>query len=381
MPDKILIVDDEPDIELLVRQRFRKEIRQGDYEFMFACNGTDALEKLDANLDINVVLTDLNMPVMDGLTLLSRIGGLSRIVKVVIVSAYGDMQNIRKAMNLGAFDFLTKPIDFGDFAITLTKTLEHAALLQEAQRSHQRLAAVRQFFSPGLAEQLERAPDLLEGRNQEVTVLVSDLRGFSALAERMGPQEICRLIRDMMERLSNRIVECDGVIVDYAGDGILAMWNAPVAQENHALLACRAALAMQAEMPGLQAEWAEDRWPWVSVLTRVSRRWATRAVRASSSMALTAIRSTLPAGCRTKLNICGRRCWSRRRRVLDCRPTFQRALWDGSSSPALQVQLSFMNYLFSRPLMVGLSIAALGHQITRARWTVDGREANPFSPA
>src|SRR5206468_3144917 len=117
--------------------------------------------------------------------------------------------------------------------------------------------AIQQFFSPGLAEQLERNPDLLEGRNQEVTVLVSDLRGFSPLAERLGPQQVCRLIRDMMERLSNRIVENKGLIVDYAGDGILAMWNAPVPQEGHAVLACRAALAMLEEMPGLEADWRD----------------------------------------------------------------------------------------------------------------------------
>jgi adenylate cyclase len=117
-----------------------------------------------------------------------------------------------------------------------------------------------QFFSPELVRELERDPNLLEGRFQEVTVLFSDLRGFTALAEKLGQkkegaQECCRLIRDMMERLSARIVDYGGVIVDYAGDGILAMWNAPVLQEDHAALACRAALAMQGEMPGLNATW------------------------------------------------------------------------------------------------------------------------------
>ena len=257
MPAKILVTDDEADLELLVRQQFHKQIRQKEYEFLFARNGAEALERLEAEREIRVVLTDLNMPVMDGLTLLSKIGELSRIIKVVIVSAYGDMQNIRTAMNRGAFDFLTKPIDFQDFGITLEKTLRQVAVLEEGQRANQRLAAIQQFFSPGLAERLGRDPDLLEGRNQEVTVLISDLRGFSPLAERLGPEQICRWIRDMMERLSSRIVEYEGVIVDYAGDGILAMWNAPVPQEGHALLACRAALAMLGEMPALEADWME----------------------------------------------------------------------------------------------------------------------------
>jgi adenylate cyclase len=255
LPVKILVTDDEPDLELLIRQRFRKKIQQNEYEFVFANNGAEALDVLAVDGEIRVVLTDLNMPVMDGLTLLSRIGELNRIVKVVIVSAYDDMENIRAAMNRGAFDFLTKPIDFHDFEITVEKTLQQVVLLEEGRRAHEHLAAIRQFFSPGLAEQLERNPDLLEGRNQEVTVLVSDLRGFSQLAEKLGPQQTCRFIRDMMERLSNRIVEHDGLIVDYAGDGILAMWNAPIPQEGHAERACRAAIAMLAEMPGLESDW------------------------------------------------------------------------------------------------------------------------------
>lgn len=112
-----------------------------------------------------------------------------------------------------------------------------------------------QFFSPELVRELERDPELLEGRNQEVTILVSDLRGFTKMSERLGPQTTCRVLRDLMERLSEQIVKHQGVIVDYAGDGILAMWNAPVAQQDHAALAGRAALAMLAEMPALSDRW------------------------------------------------------------------------------------------------------------------------------
>jgi adenylate cyclase len=112
-----------------------------------------------------------------------------------------------------------------------------------------------QFFSPELVRELEREPALLEGRRQEVTVLVSDLRGFTALTERLGAPTTFRMARDLMERLSERIIDQGGVIVDYAGDGILAMWNAPVPQEDHAVRACRAALAMLDELPGLNAVW------------------------------------------------------------------------------------------------------------------------------
>jgi adenylate cyclase len=112
-----------------------------------------------------------------------------------------------------------------------------------------------QFFSPELTRELERDPNLLEGRNQEVTVMFSDLRGFTRLSERLGPEQTCRIVRDVMERLSDRIGYYGGAVVDYAGDGILAMWNAPVQQPDHVPRACRAALAMLAELPALNARW------------------------------------------------------------------------------------------------------------------------------
>ena len=112
-----------------------------------------------------------------------------------------------------------------------------------------------QFFSPELARELERNPNLLEGRSQQVTVLCSDLRGFTRMSERLGPQETFRIIGEVMEHLSKPIIAFGGAIVDYAGDGILAMWNAPVEQPDHAVRACRAALAMQNEMPTLNGKW------------------------------------------------------------------------------------------------------------------------------
>lgn len=116
-------------------------------------------------------------------------------------------------------------------------------------------ASFEQFFSPELVRELEANPALLEGRNQEVTILVSDLRGFTSLSERLGPEVTCRIVRDVMERLSEAINREGGVIVDYAGDGILAMWNAPVAQKDHVARAARAALAMLEELPAINAEW------------------------------------------------------------------------------------------------------------------------------
>jgi sigma-B regulation protein RsbU (phosphoserine phosphatase) len=143
MPVKILVVDDEPDLELLIRQKFRRQIRAGDYAFSFARNGLEALQKLEEQPDIELVLTDINMPEMDGLTLLMKVNELGLLVKSVIVSAYGDMPNIRTAMNRGAADFLTKPIDFNDLEITLQKTLQQLAMLRQAMQDHDQLLSLR----------------------------------------------------------------------------------------------------------------------------------------------------------------------------------------------------------------------------------------------
>ena len=108
---KILAVDDEPDFELLITQRFRRQIREQEFEFRFAHHGEEALAALSAEPDIDLMLLDINMPVMDGLTLLRELRERQLEVQAIIVSAYGDMTNLRTAMNRGAFDFVTKPVD------------------------------------------------------------------------------------------------------------------------------------------------------------------------------------------------------------------------------------------------------------------------------
>ncbi len=141
---RVLVVDDEEDLELLVRQKFRRRIRKKELDFLFAHNGMEALHILEANPDVHLVLSDINMPVMDGLTLLSRLAVVNPDVQAVIVSAYGDMANIRTAMNRGAFDFLTKPIDFNDLSITIEKTIKHVQVMQSATESRDRLVAIKQ---------------------------------------------------------------------------------------------------------------------------------------------------------------------------------------------------------------------------------------------
>ena len=123
-PAKILAVDDEADIERLIRQRFRRQIRAGEFELRFAHHGEEALSAIAAEPDIDLLLLDINMPIMDGLTLLSVLRERQSPVRSVIISAYGDMANIRTAMNRGAFDFVTKPVDLADLEITIRSFLQ-----------------------------------------------------------------------------------------------------------------------------------------------------------------------------------------------------------------------------------------------------------------
>ena len=140
---RILVVDDEPDLEPLMLQRMRRDIRSGRYKFVFAQNGVEALEKLRQENDIDMVLSDINMPQMDGLTLLEQIPKVDPNIRSVIISAYGDMKNIRTAMNRGAFDFVTKPIDFEDLQVTIDRTLRNMAEWREALQSRDRLVALQ----------------------------------------------------------------------------------------------------------------------------------------------------------------------------------------------------------------------------------------------
>lgn len=142
MTHKILVVDDEPDLEVLIKQKFRKEIKDNSMNFVFAQNGIQALERLEEHEDVSVVLSDINMPEMDGLTLLQKLHEMNNpLLKSVIVSAYGDMENIRTAMNRGAFDFLTKPIDFNDLDLTVRKTMDHLEVIKIAVSARDELVA------------------------------------------------------------------------------------------------------------------------------------------------------------------------------------------------------------------------------------------------
>ena len=261
-PAKILAVDDEADFEVLLRQRFRRQIRDGEFTFCFAHHGEEALAVLADEPDVELMLLDINMPVMDGLTLLSVLRENQSPVRAIIVSAYGDMANLRTAMNRGAFDFVTKPVDLGDLEITIRKTLDDIARIRELDR--RRAAAERaranlaRYFSPNIVELLaERDEPLGAVRRQTVAVMFVDIVGFTRMAEEMAPEAVVTLLRDFHDRMTAQIFACDGTVEKYIGDAIFAVFGLPVAGPDDAANALRCADGMVAALNTWNRERAE----------------------------------------------------------------------------------------------------------------------------
>ena len=246
---KILAVDDEPDFELLITQRFRRQIRDEEFEFRFAHHGEEALTVLSAEPDIELMLLDINMPVMDGLTLLNELRERQLPVQAIIVSAYGDMTNLRTAMNRGAFDFVTKPVDLSDLEITVRKALSNIAKAREMDR--RRMAAERarnnlsRYFSPNIVELLAAQDEPLgAGRRETVAVLFADIVAFTRMAEVMAPEDVLALLREFHARMTAQIFASGGTVDQYMGDGIFAVFGAPAASPDDAANALNCAEMM-----------------------------------------------------------------------------------------------------------------------------------------
>jgi adenylate cyclase len=242
----ILFVDDEPDLEALVLQKFRRQVRDGAVTFLFARDGVDALALLEENRDVDMLVCDINMPRMDGLTLLRKLQESERQLSTIIVSAYGDMANIRTAMNRGAFDFLMKPIDFADLEATITKTLKHLGELREAQRrqaaAERAHAALSRYFSPNLAERLASDGSRLElvGQWRDVAALFTDITGFTTLVETIKPEVLSELLNDYLKQITEIVFAHDGTVAKVVGDELFVLFGAPGDQPDHAAraLAC-----------------------------------------------------------------------------------------------------------------------------------------------
>ncbi len=219
-PARILVVDDEPDLELLIRQRFRHKIRSNEIIFDFANNGAVALDKLNERNDFDLVLTDINMPVMDGLTLLIKIKEQQKMSKAVVVSAYGDLENIRTAMNRGAFDFITKPIDFQDLETTIYKTIEEQRLIRQGLQAREQLgvtliAKERAELEKVKAEQSEKfKQQFLANMSHEIRTPMNSIIGMTNLLIGSELQEQQRKYLNIIKKSSENLLVIINDILD-----------------------------------------------------------------------------------------------------------------------------------------------------------------------
>jgi len=225
---KILVVDDEADLELLVKQKFRRKIRENIYEFVFAQNGEEALLKVKEHPDLDIILSDINMPIMDGLTLLSRLPEANPMVKAVVVSAYGDMQNIRTAMNRGAFDFVVKPVDFEDLDLTMEKTILHVKQLQETIKAIKENNILRMYVDENVLNFMthkEFETSLLNNEVVEATVMFVDICGFTAITEQVAANTVVNLLNGLFDKIVKEIINQGGHVDKFMGDAVMAVFR------------------------------------------------------------------------------------------------------------------------------------------------------------
>jgi adenylate cyclase len=251
MTTQVLVVDDESDMEAMFKLRFRQSMRAGEMAFEFAQDGYTALDKIRNNGNIDIVLSDINMPRMNGLTLLKELQSVRQDLKVVMVSAYGDLDNIRAAMNLGAFDFVTKPIDFDDLKTTIAKTVEAIAerrqLLEERNSAVLARSNLSRYFPPNIVDQLAATDNpFAEAREQQVAVLFVDIIGFTKYCATTTPERAFRALRSFLDTMAQIVFQHDGTLDKFVGDGLMATFGTPEQSPADAADAIRCAYAMRA---------------------------------------------------------------------------------------------------------------------------------------
>jgi len=248
---KILVVDDETDLEVLIKQKFRQKIREHKYEFVFAINGKHALEQLELNDDVDVVLSDINMPEMDGLTLLSKINEQKTLLKAVIVSAYGDMENIRTAMNRGAFDFVTKPVNFEDLELTMEKTISHVQQMRETMKAIKENNILKMYVDETVLNFMggrEFESSLMMNETVVATVAFLDICSFTTISEKESPDTVVKLLNKYFDVMVKEIIAQGGYIDKFMGDAVMAVFRGDF-HLDRALDACLAVRKKVSELP------------------------------------------------------------------------------------------------------------------------------------
>jgi adenylate cyclase len=247
---KILVADDEADLALLIKQKFRKQIRDKKYEFVFALNGNEALVKLEQHPDVEVLLSDINMPELDGLSLLTKLPEKNPLLKAVMVSAYGDMQNIRSAMNRGAFDFVCKPVNFEDLELTIEKTIHHVQVMKQTLRAIKENNILKMYVDENVLNFMasrEFENSLMVNETVEASVVFIDICSFTSISEKEPADVVVRMLNNYFEIMVRHIIAQGGHVDKFIGDAVMAVFRGTY----HLDRAVEAALAVRKEIDSL----------------------------------------------------------------------------------------------------------------------------------
>jgi adenylate cyclase len=264
-PVRLLVVDDEEDIEALFKGRFRKELQRGDYVMSFSTDPIQALKMVDTSPDLDVLVTDLNMPQMNGLELLNEVAKFRRPLKTIVLTAYNDLGNIRAAMRRGAFDFQVKPLDHEDLGATIAKAVAIARELRAGEEARQRAyelekqnRRVEDIFGRYVSEEVKAhllaCPEGHQGSQRYTfTMLMADIRGFTRLSETLSPERVVQVLNGYLERATDIMLRRNGTINEILGDGLLVYFGAPISDGDATEHAVAAALELQLAMSELNA--------------------------------------------------------------------------------------------------------------------------------
>jgi len=241
----LLVADDDPDN----RDILRRLLTPRGFRIEFAENGVEALQRIEETA-FDAVLLDIQMPEMDGFEVLAKLreSGQLRQTPVIVVTGLQEEQDAVRCIEIGAEDFLSRPIRPALLMARLNASLEKKRLREKVFEQH---------FTPELARELARNPDpmKMQARQAEVTVLFTDIRAFSAISERLGPSQTVDWLGGVMGDFTTIVMDNGGVLVDYTGDELMAMWGAPNEQPDHAELACRAGMEILAQLPAISKKW------------------------------------------------------------------------------------------------------------------------------
>lgn len=274
-PAQILIADDNPDnLEI-----FRVRLAAHGYDVLTATDGEEALA-IARERRPDVILLDVMMPRMDGVEVCRRLKEDASLpyMPIIMITAKTSSQDVVTALDAGADEYLTKPVDHGALVARVKSMLRIKALTDtvEAQRKEladwnkalekrvneqleqlERLSRLKRFFSPQLAEAILTggSQDPLQSHRREVTVVFLDLRNFTTFAELSEPEEVMGVLREFHTEMGSLILEHEGTLERFTGDGLMIFFNDPIVIEDHAIRALRMALAMRDRVNEMSISW------------------------------------------------------------------------------------------------------------------------------